>query len=158
MDILNSNYVNESFVNPTYGERMGLTYRQAKGKLSLKDKMRLKLMKYLGRSRDSLKDKLQDKSLQAAGYAIKKADNAKNYAQMNPEKVLTAGLGVLGAGYAGRKGYKMYKFIKGTTATKKVDLKNADINSAMPPPMLQDMAREGNAKAQAALQKIGMTW
>jgi len=74
MDILNSNYVNESFINPTYGERMGLTYRQAKGKLSLKDKIRLKLMKYLGRSRNSLKDKLQDKSLQAAGYAIRRKD------------------------------------------------------------------------------------
>ena len=64
------NYINESFINPTYGERMGLTYRQAKGKL----KIRLKLMKYLGKSRNNLKDKLQDKSLQAAGYAIRRKD------------------------------------------------------------------------------------
>jgi len=83
---------NESFINPTYGERMGLTYRQAKGKLSLKDKIRLKLMKYLGRSRNSLKDKLQDKSLQAAGYAIK-----------NPGKIAAGTALAIGTGYGANK-------------------------------------------------------
>ena len=83
---------NESFINPTYGERMGLTYRQAKGKLSLKDKIRLKLMKYLGKSRNSLKDKLQDKSLQAAGYAIK-----------NPGKIAAGTALTIGAGYGANK-------------------------------------------------------
>ena len=85
-------FCNESFINPTYGERMGLTYRQAKGKLSLKDKIRLKLMKYLGRSRNSLKDKLQDKSLQAAGYAIK-----------NPGKIAAGTALAIGAGYGANK-------------------------------------------------------
>ena len=113
-------------------------------------------MKYLGKSRNNLKDKLQDKSLQAAGYAMKKANNAKNYAQMHPEKALLTGLSVIGAGYVGKRGYEKYKFNKAVAAAPvKTQDKIIDDLSKVPTFALEMDAKTGNQDSIAELKRRG---